>query len=197
VRLWDRPLGRGVEYGRPGAPAARIGGALLARDPSAAARWLAGANGERLTALALRPLTLMGAVILHNRRLPGQRTDADHTVFSPMGSWYIDSKMWSGDAYSVRGGRLYRQEREVDFSSTAREAMTIRGWVGCKLGVLVCVHGIRGLPLEGLRMWTPYGPVVVVSWAGMLRQILTGSERLDRQRVDRYVRSFQRHFAAY
>jgi hypothetical protein len=169
----------------------------MSRDPGAAAKWLAGANGERLTALALRPITLVGGVVLHNRRLPGQRTDVDHMVFSPWGNWMVDSKMWSGDGYEIRGGELWRQERVVDFSSTVREAGTVRGWVGCRLGVLVCIHGIRGLPLEGLRRRTPWGPVLVVSWPGMWRAILTGPERQDRATVDRYVRRCQRYFAAY
>jgi hypothetical protein len=54
-----------------------------------------GAEGERLVAEALAPLSAAGYILLHDRAA-GPRSNFDHIVIGPSGVWLVDAKHWSG-----------------------------------------------------------------------------------------------------
>lgn len=188
----------GREHGTAGAPLLAVAGALKAKDPAAAGSWIAGAHGEGLTALVLRPFTYAGAVVLHNRRRPGLRSDLDHTMFSRWGNFYFNSKMMSRTVLRLRHGILYREERPVDFSGVQQETDIIRAYVGAPVTGAVVVHGASGIPLDGLWTRTTWGPrILVVTWEGMVKLILTSPYRQDRERVAGLTKRFMEHFPGY
>ena len=72
-----------------------IGGALLAvRDAPPHERvWGTGGSGEEATAAYLAK-RCPGALVLHDRRIPGRRANIDHVVVCPSGVYVIDSKRY-------------------------------------------------------------------------------------------------------
>ncbi|MFJ5176691.1 nuclease-related domain-containing protein [Streptomyces griseoviridis] len=100
-------------------PAVRIATAL--RIPTQrereAARWDAGAEGERRTAARLRALEGADWTVLHDRALPGSRANLDHVVISPGRHpvvLLLDSKRWSTrHRLASDGHRLWHGEQDV------------------------------------------------------------------------------------
>lgn len=136
-------------------PAVRVA-ALLGiptRRGQAAARWAAGAVGERATARLLAPLPEEGWTILHDRALPGSRANLDHLAISPTGVVLLpDSKQWSARwPLTVRDGRLWHGGRDVTHRLTGlrHETAAVFRLLGVPVVPLVVMHGAR-LPEEGL-----------------------------------------------
>jgi len=80
-----------------------------------AARWEAGAEGERRTARRLAELEAEGWTVLHDRALPGSRANLDHLAVSSSGVVFVvDTKLWSAHwPVAVRDGRLFHGTRDV------------------------------------------------------------------------------------
>jgi hypothetical protein len=145
-----------VRVGQPGDRLVAAGVAVLAAavgwvrrprpDPG---RWLRGAAGEIATAGILERLPRRW-VVLHDRRLPGTRTNVDHLVIGPRGVWVIDSKAYRAPLRagwrSVRAG-----EHRVDTGPAAWEAEIVADRLDVDVRVLVVVHG-TGLPRRGRRV---------------------------------------------
>lgn len=70
--------------------------------------WAQGAVGEERVAARLDALAGVGVVALHDRRIPGTRTNIDHIVVTPWGVWVIDAKRYSNKRpdFSTEGGFL-------------------------------------------------------------------------------------------
>lgn len=89
----------------------RFLGSLIARLPEDASRiraWEQGASGERIVGARLDKIE--GIALLHDRRIPGTRTDIDHIAIASGGVYVIDAKFYGGTvAYRVDG--LLRQDR--------------------------------------------------------------------------------------
>jgi Nuclease-related domain len=128
-------------------PTVRIATALgvPTRRGHQAARWDAGAEGERRTAALLDRLTADGWTVLHDRALPHGRANVDHLVVSPGGVVILpDSKRWSS-RYRVRvvGGRLLHGTHDVTdrLAGLRHEAATVRAVLGVPVTPLVVMHG--------------------------------------------------------
>jgi hypothetical protein len=74
---------------------------LADSPPHHVERWRQGAQGERATARALRPLTKAGWVVLHD--LEGPRGNTDHVLVGPAGVFLLESKHLSGMVSIERG----------------------------------------------------------------------------------------------
>ena len=68
----------------------------LIREPQSTAAWARGADGEQRVAASLDRLTTCGAVVLHDRHVPGSRANIDHVVVAPSGVWVVDAKRYRG-----------------------------------------------------------------------------------------------------
>lgn len=125
-----------------------------------AARWTAGAEGERRTARRLAPLTREGWTILHDRALPGSRANLDHLAVSPGGVVIVpDTKRWSARwPVTIRDGRLYHGDRDVTdrLAGLRHEADTVSRILGVTAVPVVLMDGPRldGAPLQvdGIRI---------------------------------------------
>jgi hypothetical protein len=92
----------------------RIGGFLLAisDDPQSTKAWNVGAAGERKLGQRLDGLADQGALVLHDRRIPGSRANIDHVVVSPSGIWVIDAKRYRGRPQRRVDGGILRPRVE-------------------------------------------------------------------------------------
>ena len=66
--------------------------------------WRSGAAGEREVGARLDKLRTAGVLILHDRRVPGRRTNIDHIAVSPAGVFVIDTKNVAGKVSATRKG---------------------------------------------------------------------------------------------
>ena len=66
--------------------------------------WRSGAVGEREVGARLDKLRTVGVVTLHDRRVPGRRTNIDHIAVSPAGVFVIDTKNVAGKVSATRNG---------------------------------------------------------------------------------------------
>lgn len=66
--------------------------------------WRSGAAGERAVGARLDRLRPSGVLTLHDRRVPGRRTNIDHIAVAPSGVYVIDTKNHAGKVSSTRDG---------------------------------------------------------------------------------------------
>jgi hypothetical protein len=186
----------GAEYGAAGQSAKDM--AAVIRDPGGAARWLAGANGEKATALWLRPLIYRGWVILHDRSIPGMRANVDHILIGPGGLFVVDSKMWRKSALSISTRRtLLREGIEVDLSNTSMETAIVEQALGTRAKAILCVHGCR-LPPRGYQARSARGGLIYcLNARPLLWHLAAARHRFDRNKIARLTRLAQASFPPY
>jgi hypothetical protein len=133
---------------------------ISTRGARTAARWEAGAVGERRTAVRLTPLEAEGWTVLHDRALPRSRANVDHLCISPRGIVVLpDSKRWSA-RYRLRivNGRLLHGTWDVTdrLNGLRGETATVAALLGVPVIPLVVMDGppIDGgeLLLDGIRI---------------------------------------------
>ncbi|MDT0377282.1 nuclease-related domain-containing protein [Streptomyces sp. DSM 42041] len=156
-RLWRRPRhGAGASAANRArqirTPAVRLADALgiTTRRGRQAARWQAGADGERRTADRLQPLTDQGWTLLHDRALPSSRANVDHLAISRRGVVVlVDSKRWSA-RYRLHTARdrLLHGTRDVThrLDGLHHEASTVAELLGT---AVLPVAVIDGAPVAG------------------------------------------------
>jgi hypothetical protein len=76
----------------------RLGGLLLAlaQAPRHERSWQSGALGEEEVAAVLEERCGEAVFFLHDRRLPGSRSNIDHLAVASSGIWVIDAKRYRG-----------------------------------------------------------------------------------------------------
>ena len=93
----------------------------LTSDPQSTTAWAEGSEGERRLGAFLERLNdEASTIVLHDRRIPGTKTNIDHIAITRSGGvWAIDAKNYAGMVQSIdRGGwlstdlRLYVGERD-------------------------------------------------------------------------------------
>jgi hypothetical protein len=89
---------------------------LLAR-PQHITAWRTGAEGERQVGRMLDGLRREGIVAIHDRRVPGRRTNIDHIAVSSAAVFVVDTKNVSGRVSASRSGLRIagrRQDKMID-----------------------------------------------------------------------------------
>ncbi|WP_308313372.1 nuclease-related domain-containing protein [Streptomyces sp. G1] len=151
-----------------------------------AARWSAGAEGERRTAARLEPLAAEGWTILHDRALPGSRANLDHFAVSPTGRVFLpDTKRYSSRyPLTVRAGRLWRGDRDITgwLDGLRHETRIVAEVLGVPVTALVVVDGAElrgphGRPVPELNL-----PGLRIIPAESLTTVLRAAARLPGQR---------------
>ena len=119
--------------------------------------WATGAEGEVATAALLDPLVPLGAVVLHDRRIPGSRANVDHIVVSPGGVFMVESKSYTHEVGS-RSGVLTTGGRRVGaVAEVRREAAAVEQVVDRPVVPLIAVHRARVSvrTVDGIRVLRP------------------------------------------
>ncbi len=83
----------------------------ITRLPREARQWRTGAKGERKAGQELDSLRRRDFVILHDRRIPGERANIDHIAIGPQGVFVIETKYLTGEIM-VTNDRLYVADRD-------------------------------------------------------------------------------------
>jgi hypothetical protein len=90
----------------------------LAQEPQSTRAWARGSAGEKLLGAALEQLhDERRVIVLHDRRVPGTRTNIDHVAITSTGRvWAIDAKNYQGKVekrgWFSAGERLYVGDRD-------------------------------------------------------------------------------------
>jgi len=105
--------------------------------------WATGAEGEVATAALLDPLVARGAVVLHDRRIPGSRANVDHIVVSPGGVFVVESKSYKNEVGSRDGVLTTGGRRTGAIAEVRREAAAVERVVDRPVVPLIVVHRAR------------------------------------------------------
>jgi hypothetical protein len=83
--------------------------AYLSQRKQSTEAWAIGAKGERAVAARLAKVASKGVVSLHDRRIPGSRTNIDHIAIGPSGIYVIDTKVVSGSVSVKTTGPIWNR----------------------------------------------------------------------------------------
>lgn len=124
--------------------------------------WRRGAEGERKTAKALRPLVRRGWTAVHD--LPGKYGNRDHVVVGPAGVFLLDTKNVTGIA-SVEDGQL-TVRRPEDERATYQYSKLAGAIAGASAGLRDEIAARLRVP----RLWVH---AVVVVWPSFEGEAVT------------------------
>lgn len=87
-----------------------------ASERSSTSAWAKGAAGERKVAKMLDSVASRDVVSLHDRRVPGRRSNIDHIAVAPSAVFVIDAKHYRGrvECCRQRTGRSWQQHLIVN-----------------------------------------------------------------------------------
>jgi hypothetical protein len=89
--------------------------------------WRSGASGERAVGRRLEALRAQGILVMHDRRVPGRRTNIDHIVVSSAGVFVVDTKNVAGKVTASRSGlRVAGRRRDEMISGVQGQVAVVR-----------------------------------------------------------------------
>ena len=103
-----------VERGHP--VLGRLASALTPKPtigpgPQNVTAWKTGSHGEvRVGGVLDDWAATLGAIVLHDRKVPGSRANIDHLVIAPSGIWVVDAKEYKGAVAKVDVGGWSRAD---------------------------------------------------------------------------------------
>jgi hypothetical protein len=130
----------------------KLGGLILAvsDDPQSTRAWQVGAVGEERLGGRLNELAGDALRVLHDRRIPGSRTNIDHLGVTPTGIWVIDAKKYKGrPQLKVDGGIIRARTEKLLVGSRdctklvdgmLKQIQVVQAVIG--IGIDVPVHGV-------------------------------------------------------
>ncbi len=125
--------------------------------------WATGAEGERRTERALRPLERAGWRIVHDLDAPGAG-NLDHVAVGPAGVFLLDSKAWGGVVTVDAHGATITPRDNPDAAWTATGLHHALPRAASRLARALAAASGQTIPAPG--------PVVVV-WAAFPQQVAT------------------------
>jgi hypothetical protein len=123
--------------------AAVVAAAMAEQDVQAS--WGKGSDGERALARYIDGKVGEEVLALHDRLIPGTRTNIDHLWVTPTGVWVVDAKAYKGKVARREVGPLWRRDHEVFVAGRNRTALAN----GVRRQVEAVVAAVR--PDESLR----------------------------------------------
>ena len=144
--------------------------AALAQAQRQQRAWSAGAEGERMVAETLDPLSHYGWTCLHDVHWPGRPiANIDHIAIGPGGVVIIDAKNWTGhvvmhDGVLTQNG--YRRDREVEgvAGAAAAVAAMFRPQHHSKVWGVICLAGQDQPPVSSVPGVTVVGRLQLASY---------------------------------
>ena len=104
--------------------AAVVAAAMAEQD--AQASWGKGSEGESALARYIDEKVGEEVLALHDRLIPGTRTNIDHLWVTPTGVWVVDAKAYKGKVVRREIGQLWRRDHEVFVAGRNRTALAQR-----------------------------------------------------------------------
>ncbi len=161
--------------------------------------WANGAAGEaQLGAFLERELAGV-AIVLHDRRIPGRKTNIDHVAVGPSGVWVIDAKRYRGRVERRDVGGLFRTDIRVVVGGRDQTKLVckVTPQVVAVSRALAEAPGFSDLPVRGaicstssdwgfLNLGKPFAiDDVLVTYPGALRDAISEPVRLDEDTMGR------------
>jgi hypothetical protein len=119
---------------------------LLSDDPQSTRAWAKGSDGERRLAERLARTVGDRAIVLHDRRIPGRRSNIDHLAVAPSGVWVIDTKRYTGRVEHRDVGGWFRTDLRLYVGE--RDRTKLVNGLGWQLDVARAVLGDDHVPLH-------------------------------------------------
>lgn len=121
--------------------------------------WATGASGEERLARFLGERCGPDVVVLHDRRIPGRRTNIDHLAIAPSGVWVIDAKSYKGKVevhkplFAEAKLKIAGRDKSKLATGVANQVEQVKAALA-EVAPDVPVHGVmcfveNGLPLLG------------------------------------------------
>ena len=149
--------------------------------------WRTGAGGEVSVGAVLDGLAKQGWRALHDRRVPGKRSNIDHVAVGPSGVFTVDAKRYKGKLTVHRGGVVKVAGRDVTklldqahAQATVAAAALAGHAAAATVQPVLCFVG-TGLP----RRHTVVGGVHLVTHKGLVRlltrsPVVCGADEVER-----------------
>jgi len=178
--------------------------AVLAGPKPATEAWARGAEGEELVGRLIDDAVGADGVALHDRRLPGSRSNLDHLVVVANGVWVIDTKHYHGRLARRRVGGWFtsrevlsvgRRDESRLVASARRQLAAVEGAVGTGVPVraALCFTGVeRSLLARPFVMQR-----VLVTWPKALARMLCTPGPLTPAHRDAVAMCLTRAFPPY
>lgn len=193
---------RRARFGRV-APLVRV----LAGPKASTEAWAQGAEGEALVGDRIDQIVGARGVVLHDRRVPGGRSNLDHLVVVAGGVWVIDTKHYHGRLAKRQAGGWFisrevltvgRRDQSRLLASAQRQRATVEHALGRGFPEITSVRVRAALCFTGVEVSLLARPFVMdnvlVTWPRALPRALHEGGPLrgrDREEVaSRLARAF-------
>jgi hypothetical protein len=135
--------------------------------------WRSGAAGEREVGARLDKLRSAGVLTLHDRRVPGRRTNIDHIAVSPAGVFVIDTKNVVGKVSATRSGlRVAGRRRDEMVAGVQGQVAVVRETLGDEPVALEVVRGVLCFARAELPWLRPaLGGIALLNPRGLSRTL--------------------------
>jgi hypothetical protein len=180
----------------------RVGGWVnaLTDEPAPTRAWATGALGEEKLGRVLAELEPVE--VLHDRRVPGRRSNIDHIVFAPAGIFVVDTKHYKGQVQLRRRGPFFRPNDRLFVGRWDRtqDVDGIKGQVAVVESILLAADIGPKPPVTPVLCftradWPLFGPLksfggVYLESERSIKKLLTASQdfsRNDMRRVRNYI----------
>ena len=130
--------------------AAAVAEQVVGRETSET--WGKGSAGEtRLAAYIAREVG-DHAIALHDRLIPGTKTNIDHIFVAPTGVWVVDAKAYKGKVEKRDVGPFWREENQVYVGGRNRTKLVngVEKQVECVLAALKADPAAKGTDVYGV-----------------------------------------------
>lgn len=165
-----------------------LGGVLpvlrLLATPQHIDAWRSGAAGERAVGARLDKLRSADVLTLHDRRVPGRRTNIDHIAVSPGGVFVIDTKNVAGKVRPTRNGlRVAGRRRDEMIAGVQGQIAVVRHALADQQLSPDAIRGVLCFTRAELPWLRPApGGIALLNPRGLAR-ILRKSGPLTREQV--------------
>lgn len=158
-----------------------VGGALpvldLIRRPQHIDAWRSGAAGERAVGKMLDGLRVHGVVAIHDRRVPGRRTNIDHIVVAPTGVFVVDTKNVAGKVAASRSGvRVAGRRQDKMLDGVTGQVAVVQGALDEARVAPLKVRGVLCFAKAYLPWIRPHPRGIALLYPRGLRRALTKGE---------------------
>ena len=163
----------------------------LLTPPQHIENWNVGADGERRTADALRPLTRSGWHAAHDLDWPGAG-NVDHVVLGPGGVYVLDSKAWSGVISVDEDGITSTPKDDPEGVRTRKHQRRQQAHAGAAVARALAARSNVPVPapVPVMVMWAPFpqrvasgGGITYVAGDHLADWLLSRPRKLSRQQV--------------
>jgi hypothetical protein len=169
----------------------------LLKRPQHIDAWRSGAAGERAVGDMLDRMRAEGVVAVHDRRVPGRRTNIDHIAVSPAGVFVVDTKNVAGKVAASRRGLTVagrRQDKMLD--GVVGQVAVVQGVLAQAGFASVAVRGVLCFTKADLPWLRPQPRGIALLYRrGLRRELTKGPAIMSRDQVNVIAAALATHLS--